>query len=121
MDREGGHKDMTEFDIEEIKKEAGGDLPGPIVTEQDINFVIDSMCKEAKHDRPAIKQLFYALHSGMTHLGIHHKVNSKNSGAGKTYVTKIVASYFPSKHLDESSRCYRQGIFLNAGGDGDQW
>ena len=90
---------MTEFDIEGIKKEAGGDLPGPKVTEQDINSVIDSMVKEAKHDRPAIKQLFYALLSGMTYLGIHHKVNSKNSGAGKTYVTKIVASYFPSKHL----------------------
>lgn len=90
---------MTEFDIEEVKKEAGGDLPGPKVTEQDIAFVIDSMVKEAKHDRPAIKQLFYALLSGMTYLGMHHKVNSKNSGAGKTYVTKIVASYFPQKHL----------------------
>lgn len=48
---------MTEFDIEDIKKEAGG-LPGPKVTEQDINFVLDSMVKEAKHDRPTIKQLF---------------------------------------------------------------
>ncbi len=90
---------MTEFDIEEIKKDAGGELSGPRVTEQDINSVIDSMVKEAKHDRPAIKQLFYALLSGMTYLGIHHKVNSKNSGAGKTYVTKIVASYFPQKRL----------------------
>jgi hypothetical protein len=90
---------MTEFDIEEIKKDAGGDLPGPKVTEQDISSVIDCMVKEAKHDRPAIKQLFYALLSGMTNLGIHHKVNSKDSGAGKTYVTKIVASYFPQKQL----------------------
>ena len=35
----------------------------------------------------------------MTNLGIHHKVNSKESGAGKTYVTKIVVSYFPAKHV----------------------
>ena len=66
------------------------------VTEEDIKFVIDTICKEAKHDRPAIIQLFYAMLSGMTHLGIHHKVNSKESGAGKSYVSKKVASYFPN-------------------------
>ena len=29
VDREGRDRDMTEFDYEEIKKEAGGDLPEP--------------------------------------------------------------------------------------------
>ena len=44
------------------------------------------MTKEAKHDKPAIKQLYYAYLSGMTNLAIHHKVNSKNSGSGKSYL-----------------------------------
>ncbi len=99
MDRGGGQRDMTEFDIEEVKKEAGGELPGPKVTDKDITFVINCMVKEAKHDRPAIKQIFYALLSGMTNIGIHHKVNSKNSGAGKSYITKHIVDYFPSARV----------------------
>ena len=96
MDRED--TEMTTFDFNAIKRQVG-EIPERKVTEEDINFIIDTMCKEAKYDRPAIKQLFYALLSGMTNLGIHHKVNSKNSGAGKTYLTKNVVSYFPSQHV----------------------
>lgn len=87
-----------DFDFKAITKEVG-ELPNSRVTEDDITFVIDTICKEATHDRQAIKQLFFALLSGMTNLGIHHKVNSKNSGAGKTYLTKKVTSYFPEDRL----------------------
>ena len=63
-----------------------GELPGPKVTEQDINFVIDTIRKEARHDRPSIKQLFFGMATAFTRLGMGHKVNSRDSGAGKSYL-----------------------------------
>ena len=90
---------MTEFDIEEIKKDAGGELPGPKVTEKDINFVIETIQKEAKHDKPSIKQLFFGMATAFTRLGMGHKVNSRDSGAGKSYLTNKVAGYYPDQHV----------------------
>ena len=60
---------MTEdVDFEAVKREVGG-LPSPKVTEQDINFVIDTIQKEAKHDKPSIKQLFFGMATAFTRLG----------------------------------------------------
>jgi hypothetical protein len=89
---------MTEFDYEAIKREVG-DIPQPKVTEQDINFVIDTIQKEAKHDKPSIKQLFFGMATAFTRLGMGHKVNSRDSGAGKSYLTNKVAGYYPDIHV----------------------
>ena len=71
----------------------------PPVTEEDIDFVIQTIKKEARYDEPSIKQLFFGMATAFTRLGMGHKVNSKDSGAGKSYLTNKVASYFPDKHV----------------------
>lgn len=73
--------------------------PIPIVPEEDIDFVIQTIKREARHDEPSIKQLFFGMNTAFTRLGMGHKVNSRDSGAGKSYLTNKVASYFPSKHV----------------------
>jgi hypothetical protein len=55
------------------------------VTSEDIKFIIEVMKKEAPYDETSIKQLFYGMNSAFTRLPIHHNVNSKKSGAGKSY------------------------------------
>ena len=71
----------------------------PKVTSKDISFVIDTICKEAKYDKPSVRQLFYGMATAFTKLGMGHKVNSKDSGAGKSYLTNKVAGYYPEKYL----------------------
>ena len=66
----------------------------PIVTQEDIDFVIATIKKEAAYDKPSIKQLFYGMATALTKLGMCHKVNSRDSGSGKSYLTGKVASYF---------------------------
>jgi hypothetical protein len=71
----------------------------PQVTEEDIDFVIQTIKKEAKYDEPSIKQLYYGMATAFTRLGMGHKVNSRDSGAGKSYLTNKVAGYYPYKHV----------------------
>jgi hypothetical protein len=75
------------------------DLLKEKLTKQDIDFAIETMTKEAKHDAISIKQLFYAMASGFTKLVIHSNINSKNAGAGKSYLLTLVSDYFPNKHV----------------------
>ena len=37
--------------------------------------------------------------TAFTRLGMGHKVNSKDSGSGKSYLTNKVAGYYPNKHV----------------------
>lgn len=87
--------------IEKKIKETEKPEPAAIrpVTEEDIDFVIQTIKKEARYDEPSIKQLFFGMATAFTRLGMGHKVNSKDSGAGKSYLTNKVASYFPDKHV----------------------
>jgi hypothetical protein len=57
------------------------------------------MKKEAPHDEVSIKQLFYGMNSAFTKLPIHHNVNSRKSGSGKTYDLILTAGYFPNKYV----------------------
>ena len=57
------------------------------------------MKKEAPYDEISIKQLLYGMNSAFTRLPIHHNVNSKQSGAGKSYDLVLVAVYFPQKYV----------------------
>jgi glycerol-3-phosphate dehydrogenase len=50
----------SDFSFEAIKRGVE-ELPEPKVTEQDIDFVLDTIQKEAKHDKPSIKQLFFGI------------------------------------------------------------
>src|SRR5262245_43226731 len=73
--------------------------PIPKVSENDIEFVIQTIKKEDRYDEASIKQLFFGMSTAFTKLGMGHKVNSKDSGAGKSYLTNKVAGYFPVKHV----------------------
>ncbi len=82
-------KDATEYVSSSKKK----------VTPDDIAFVIKTMKKEAPHDEISIKQLLYGMSSAFTKLPIHHNVNSRKSGSGKTYDLTLTAGYFPNKYV----------------------
>lgn len=69
------------------------------VTEEDIKHVIDTMVKEAKHDKISIKQIFIGMCGGIANIAIHHNVNSKNTGAGKSYLLILVSDYFPKRYI----------------------
>jgi hypothetical protein len=71
------------------------------LTVEDIAFVISTMKKEAEYDEVSIKQLFYGYCSAFTKCPIPHTINSRDSGAGKTYLLVTVAGYFPSKYIIE--------------------
>lgn len=71
----------------------------PNVPEGDIDFVIQTIRKEARYDESSIKQLVYGMSTAFTKLGMGHKINSRDSGAGKSYLTNKVAGYFPYRHV----------------------
>ena len=65
------------------------------ITSQDIQFVLDTITKHAPYDKIQIKQIFYGICSSQTSTKIHHNINSKNSGEGKSYLLQIVSDVFP--------------------------
>jgi hypothetical protein len=69
------------------------------LTNQDIKFVLDTMSKEAPYDVVSIKQLFFGMASAFTKCPIHHSVNSRKTGAGKTHDLTLVSGYFPRKYV----------------------
>jgi hypothetical protein len=80
----------------EINREA---LLNEKITKQDIDFVIEMMTKEAENDGISIKQLLYGMFSGFTKIPMHHVVNSKSAGAGKSYLLTLVSDYFPRRYV----------------------
>ena len=80
--------------VEQIEK-----TPTSKVTKEDIDFLFETMTKEAKYDVISVKQLALGMFSAFTKIPIPHNCNSKNSGAGKSYLTNGVADYFPNQHV----------------------
>ncbi|MGC2426243.1 MAG: hypothetical protein WA421_04350 [Nitrososphaeraceae archaeon] len=65
----------------------------------DVQFVITTIAKESPYDVISIKQIFYGMCSAFTKLPLHHSVNSRKSGAGKTHNLTKTACYFPKKYV----------------------
>jgi len=88
------------------------------LTSEDTAFVIETMKKEAVYDEVSIKQLFYGYTSAFTKCPILHAINSRDSGAGKTYPLVTVAGYFPSKYvielagMSDKALVHRPGIMV---------
>ena len=86
------------------------------VTSQDIQFVLDIMKKEAPYDEIAIKQLLYGCASAFTKLPIHHNINSRKSGSGKSYILILVSGYFPNRYvlsfvgMSDKALVHEQGV-----------
>ncbi len=65
------------------------------ITSKDIQFVLETISKQAPYDKTQIKQIFYGICSSQTSTKIHHNINSKNSGEGKSYLLQLVSDLFP--------------------------
>jgi hypothetical protein len=97
------------------------------ITKQDIDFVIETITKEAKHDRLSIEQLFYGMASAFTKIPMPHNVNSKNSGVGKSYLMNLVADYYPSNHVklltgaSSKALLHRDGIMVIRNEETGNW
>ena len=83
--------DLKESDIhnaentnEEKNAEPSKDEDNDVVSSKDIQFVLDTISKQAPHDKIQIKQIFYGICSSQTSTKIHHNINSKKSGEGKS-------------------------------------
>jgi hypothetical protein len=83
---------------------------------EDIQFVLDTMAKEAPYDVPSIKQLFFGMASAFTKCPIHHSVTSRKTGAGKTHDLTLVSGYFPKRYvvalagMSDKALFHRHGI-----------
>jgi hypothetical protein len=85
------------------------------LTTEDIDFVINTIKKEARYDELSIKQLFYGMASAFTKLPIPHIVNSKEAGTGKSYLLNLVSSYFPNKYVIVLSGMSAKALFHKRG------
>lgn len=114
-------EDLEEIHLEEIEAETETEeekLTKEKLTEEDIEFVFETMKKEAKHDELSIKQLFYGMMSTFTRLPMPHVTNSKDPGAGKSYLLNLVASHIPDKYItplagtSEKTLFHKDGIMV---------
>jgi hypothetical protein len=92
--------DIQESEIDNIENtESSEDTDEDKVTSEDTQFVLDTISKQAPFDKTQIKQIFYGICSSQTSTKIHHNINSKNSGEGKSYLLKLVADPFPDSFI----------------------
>lgn len=88
------------------------------LSHEEISFVIDIMKEEAPYDLISIKQLFFGMMSAFSKNPIPHNVNSKDSGAGKSYLLNLVSSYFPQKYvialtgMSDKAIMHRNGVMV---------
>ncbi len=85
------------------------------LTSDDIAFAIETLKKKAPYDEIPIKQLFYGMSSAFTKSPIPHNVNSKDAGAGKSYLLSHVAGYFPSRYVLPLTGMSDKAIFHRPG------
>jgi hypothetical protein len=81
----------------------------------DISFIIETLKKKAPHDGIAIRQLFYGMCSAFTKHPIPHNVNSKDTGAGKSYLLSHVGGYFPNRYVLPLTGMSDKAIFHRPG------
>src|SRR6185312_3563025 len=108
LSQEEEEEDIQKSDIQGIKNieeeentEPSKDTDNDIVTSKDIQFVLDTILKQAPHDKVQIKQIFYGICSSQTSTKIHHNINSKKSGEGKSYILKLVGDPFPDSFISK--------------------
>src|SRR5918994_3927009 len=98
-DNENYNKQEEEKEPENRKEDEDEELAKTKLSKEDIDFAISTMVKEAKYDELSIRQIIHGFNSTFTKLPIPHVINSKNSGAGKSYILNHVASFYPEKYI----------------------
>jgi hypothetical protein len=125
LDNGNGKSRANKIDVKSIinsdteaEEEEEGLAAESKLTAEDINFVINTITKEAEYDGLSIKQLFYGMASAFTKRPIHHIVNSKEAGAGKNYLLELVSRYFPNQYvtplgnMSDKALFHRRGILV---------
>src|SRR6476659_1631075 len=117
-DEKEEEEDIQESDIQTIKNTNEEDNSEPsknedndAVTTKDIQFVLDTISKQAPHDKIQIKQIFYGICSSQTSTKIHHNINSKKSGEGKSYILKLVADPFPDSFISKFNNMSDKALY----------
>ncbi|MGA9154569.1 MAG: hypothetical protein WBZ36_28625 [Candidatus Nitrosopolaris sp.] len=85
------------------------------LTGEQIAFVMETLTKKAPYDIIPIKQLFYGMSSAFTKSPIPHNVNSKDAGAGKSYLLSLVAGHFPNRYVLPLTGMSDKAIFHRPG------
>ena len=96
---DNGHDDNKEEEKKQDSTDEDEELAKIKLTKEEIDFAINTMIKEAKYDELSIRQIIHGFNSTFTKLPIPHVINSKNSGAGKSYILNHVASFYPEKYI----------------------
>jgi hypothetical protein len=78
-------------------------------------FVLEILKKKAPYDEIPLKQLLYGMFSAFTKIPIPHNVNSKDAGAGKSYLLSHVGSHFPSRYVLPMTGMSDKAIFHRPG------
>ena len=117
-EEEEEEEDIQESDIqnaentnEEDNAEPSKNEDNDAVTSKDIQFVLDTLSKQAPHDKIQIKQIFYGICSSQTSTKIHHNINSKKSGEGKSYILKLVADPFPDSFISKFNNMSDKALY----------
>jgi CBS domain-containing protein len=103
-----GHSTAVNEEEDEI-------LARTIITKEDIEFAINTIIKEARYDELSIRQILHGFNSSFTKTPIPHVINSKNSGAGKSYLLNHVASFYPDKNILTLAGISDKAIFHSDG------
>jgi hypothetical protein len=88
------------------------------LTAEQIAFVMEILKRKAPYDMVPIKQLFYGMCSAFTKIPIPHNVNSKDAGAGKSYLLSHVGGHFPNRYvlpmigMSDKAILHRPGIMV---------
>jgi hypothetical protein len=110
--------DLKESDIQDVENtneeknaETSKDEDNDVVSSKDIQFVLDTISKQAPHDKIQIKQIFYGICSSQTSTKIHHNINSKKSGEGKSYLLKLVADLSPDSFISKFNNMSDKALY----------
>src|SRR4051812_30077566 len=96
---------------EEKNAETSKDEDNDVVSSKDIQFVLDTISKQAPHDKIQIKQIFYGICSSQTSTKIPHNINSKKSGEGKSYLLKLVADLSPDSFISKFNNMSDKALY----------
>src|SRR3954466_13857482 len=104
--------DIQESEIDNIENtESSEDTDEDKVTSEDTQFVLDTISKQAPFDKTQIKQVFYGICSSQTSTKIHHNINSKKSGEGKSYLLKLVADLSPDSFISKFNNMSDKALY----------
>jgi hypothetical protein len=110
-----GNGDGDAREQQQEEEERDQKLAEERLTKENIDFMFEIMTKEAKHDGLSVRQLFLGMMSTFTKLPIPHVINSRDTGAGKSYLLNHVSSFIPDRYQTVLAGTSEKTIFHKDG------